>query len=368
MNKLILFVLKHSYTNKVIYMIAMSQKTTKNKQEQIGTNKHYIGIDSGNGFLKAFSDKGLSTKIPSYICLPKAETENNIIDKEGCSVLYFSGVRADLIGKRFLIGSPAYSTSPQGKLEIAQLDKGKVDYGLHLLLGAIGCMGFTQCDLNINLCVSIHHAKNFRDELTKAIYGHHSVELGGKAYNINIDKILVVNEGGGTLAALLANGRVQKSNKMLLLDLGYGTSISSIYQFGKQIDRNVMTFGVRDLYQAIAKHPNMIKERNGKEGDSYIIREGIENKSFQYGNYKPFSFAGIYKECLQAWSSENLRTTLSDLKEQIDSANCMFAVGGGSCLPMVDKHLQSKGFQVLPNSHTLNAEGLLLLAKNKLGE
>ena len=349
-------------------MIAMSQKTSKNKQEQIGTSKHYIGIDSGNGFLKAFSDKGLSAKIPSYICLPKAETENNIIDKEGCSVLYFSGVRADLIGKRFLIGSPAYSTSPQGKLEIAQLDKGKVDYGLHLLLGAIGCMGFTQCDLNINLCVSIHHAKNFRDELTKAIYGHHSVELGGKAYNINIDKILVVNEGGGTLAALLANGRVQKTNKMLLLDLGYGTSISSIYQFGKQIDRNVMTFGVRDLYQAIAKHPNMIKERNGKEGDSYIIREGIENKSFQYGNYKPFSFAGIYKECLQAWSSENLRTTLSDLKEQIDSANCMFATGGGSCLPMVDKHLESKGFQVLPNSHTLNAEGLLLLAKNKLGE
>ena len=349
-------------------MITTTKRTDKSKQEQIVTEKHYIGIDSGNGFLKAFSDKGLSAKVPSYIYTPKAETENNILDKEGCSVLYSSGVRADLIGERFLIGSPAYSTSPQGKLEIAQLDKGKVDYALHLLLGAIGCMGFKESDLSINLCVSIHHAKNFRDELINAIHGHHSVELGGKAYNIDIDKILVVNEGSGTLVALLTNGRIQKSNKMLLLDLGYGTSISSIYQFGKQIDRNVMTFGVRDLYQAIAKHPNMIKERNGKEGDSYIIREGIENKSFQYGNYKPFSFANIYKDCLKAWSSENLRTTLSDLKEQIDSANCMFAVGGGSCLPMVDKHLQSKGFQVLPNSHTLNAEGLLLLAKNKLGE
>ena len=31
------------------------------------------------------------------------------------------------MGERFLIGSPAYSISPQGKLEIAQLDKGKVD-------------------------------------------------------------------------------------------------------------------------------------------------------------------------------------------------------------------------------------------------
>ena len=77
--------------------------------------------------LKAFLDKGLSAKAPSYIYTPKAETENNIVDKEGCSVLYSPGVRADLIGERFLIGSPAYSISPQGKLEIAQLDKGKVD-------------------------------------------------------------------------------------------------------------------------------------------------------------------------------------------------------------------------------------------------
>ena len=86
-----------------------------------------MGIDSGNGFLKASSDKGLSAKASSYIYAPKAETENNIVDKEGCSVLYSPGVRADLIGERFLIGSPAYSISPQGKLEIAQLDKGKVD-------------------------------------------------------------------------------------------------------------------------------------------------------------------------------------------------------------------------------------------------
>ena len=70
-----------------------------------------MGIDSGNGFLKASLDKELSAKAPSYIYIPKAETENNIVDKEGCSVLYSPGVRADL----------------KGKLEIAQLDKGKVD-------------------------------------------------------------------------------------------------------------------------------------------------------------------------------------------------------------------------------------------------
>ena len=103
-----------------------------------------MGIDSGNEVLKAFSGKELSAKALSYIYAPKAETENNIVDKEGCSVLYSPGVRADLIGERFLIGSPAYSISPQGKLEIAQLDKGKVDYSLHLLLSAIGCMRFRE--------------------------------------------------------------------------------------------------------------------------------------------------------------------------------------------------------------------------------
>ena len=92
-------------------MITTAKKTDKSKQEEIITEKHYIGIDSGNGFLKAFSDKGLSAKVPSYIYAPKAETENNIVDKEGCSVLYSPDVRADL----------------KGKLEIAQLDKGKVD-------------------------------------------------------------------------------------------------------------------------------------------------------------------------------------------------------------------------------------------------
>ena len=86
----------------------------------------------------------MSAKAPSYIFTPKAETENNIVDKEGCSVLYSPGIRADLIGERFFIGSPAYFTSPQGKLEIAQLDKDKVDYALHLLLSAIGCMRFRE--------------------------------------------------------------------------------------------------------------------------------------------------------------------------------------------------------------------------------
>ena len=51
----------------------------------------------------------MSAKALSYIYAPKAETENNIVDKEGCSVLYSPGVRVDL----------------KGKLEIAELDKGK---------------------------------------------------------------------------------------------------------------------------------------------------------------------------------------------------------------------------------------------------
>ena len=120
-----LFVLKcHHLSRKNIWW-QQQKKTDDSKQEQIRTEKHYIGIDSGSGAFKAFSGKELSAKAPSYIYAPKADTENNIVDKEGCSVLYSPGVRADLIGERFLIGSPAYSISPQGKLEIAELDKGK---------------------------------------------------------------------------------------------------------------------------------------------------------------------------------------------------------------------------------------------------
>ena len=67
-------------------MRTTTKKPDNSKQEQIRTEKHYIGIDSGNGFLKAFSDEGLSAKAQSYIYTAKADTENNILDKEGCLV------------------------------------------------------------------------------------------------------------------------------------------------------------------------------------------------------------------------------------------------------------------------------------------
>ncbi|NET46501.1 ParM/StbA family protein [Okeania sp. SIO2B3] len=349
-------------------MLATSRITKKRESEQLRTERICLGIDSGNGFLKAYTDKGHSIKIPSYIYTPSSETESNIVAKEGCSVVYLSGSRySDLGGKQWLIGSPAYSASPQGKLEIAQLDRGKVDYALQLFLGAIGCMGIDADNLEVNICISIHHAKSFKDDLTKALQGCHTVELGDKFYTITINQVLVVNEGKGVLAALLASGRVTNDHKVLLLDCGYGTTISTVYQFKKQIDRNVMTFGVRELYTAIAKHPDMMKARNGREGDLSIIREGIENQSFQYGKYQPFSFAEVYRSCLRAWANDNLRATLTDLKDQIDSADCMFAVGGGACLPRIDTVLQNVGFQVLNNAHTLNAEGLLALAIHRLG-
>ena len=63
-------------------MITTTKKTDKSKQEQIVTEKHYIGIDSGNGFLKAFSDKGLSAKVPSYIYTPKAEPKITLLTKK----------------------------------------------------------------------------------------------------------------------------------------------------------------------------------------------------------------------------------------------------------------------------------------------
>ena len=81
-----LFVLNCNHLSRKNIWWQQQKKTDDSKQEQIRTEKHYIGIDSGNGSLKAFSGKELSVKVQSYIYAPKAETENNILDKEGCLV------------------------------------------------------------------------------------------------------------------------------------------------------------------------------------------------------------------------------------------------------------------------------------------
>ena len=77
-----LSVLKCNHLSKKNIWWQQQKKTDDSKQEQIRTEKHYIGIDSGNGSLKAFSDKGLSAKHNLIFTLPKQTPKITFLTKK----------------------------------------------------------------------------------------------------------------------------------------------------------------------------------------------------------------------------------------------------------------------------------------------
>ena len=103
------------------------------------SSRQYLsaGFDPGNGTGKLKIGE-LELRIPSLI----APLHNAVYDapeaKDGSLITYLGGSRTDLINQRWFAGSSAYVYSPNGHQKVVDDRKGKIKFGLHLLLGAIG--------------------------------------------------------------------------------------------------------------------------------------------------------------------------------------------------------------------------------------
>ncbi|NER04486.1 MAG: ParM/StbA family protein [Okeania sp. SIO3C4] len=321
-----------------------------------------LGIDPGNGFIKARTDKGDSIILPSLIAYPTEYFEGGVVAQNGCSVLYVSGSRSDLVGKQILIGDIAYSIDPLNCISIAKSPQAKADYALELLLGAVGLL--PQCDRIINPVLSVHDSTTFGDKIKQQVEGVHRIQLDGKPLDIEISNTTVTPEGKGTYYYLLKSGKVKKSELILLFDLGFGTSIYTVFQEGKILERSIFRWGVRDLYNSICQCSDMRRALNGIEGDIQVIRAAIESKKFTYRTEEGiFDFTKQYTEALVSWTKSNLKQAMDKMRPRIPKAEHLFLVGGGGNLPSISNYFIKKGFEILSNSQVCNAEGLLLIAQ-----
>ncbi len=352
----------HGYKLRRKIMVASYGVTNKSKSVSSVPIQTLLGIDPGNGFVKARADKGDSIILPSLIAYPTEYFEGGVVAKNGCSVLYVSGSRSDLIGKQILIGDIAYSIDPLNCISIAKSPQAKADYALELLLGAVGLL--PQCDRVINPVLSVHDSTTFGGQIKQKIEGVHRIQLDGEPLDIEISNTSVTPEGKGTYYYLLKSGKVKKSDLVLLFDLGFGTSIYTVFQEGKILERSIFRWGVRDLYNSICQHPEMRKALNGVEGDSHVVRTAIETKKFIYRTEEGiFDFSKQYTEALISWTKSNLKQAMDKMRPRIPKAAHLFLVGGGGNLPSIGNYFTKKGFEILGNSQFCNAEGLLSIAQ-----
>jgi Actin like proteins N terminal domain len=315
------------------------------------------GFDGGNGSTKLVFE-GLELRLPAYFHLLHGSIHDVLELPDGGLVEYLDGSRSDLGGSRWLTGSAAWHKAPSTTQRVVDDRQGKTALGLQLLLGALATLDYRPI-WNINLIASIQDAEAFGEDLIKSLQGFHEVRFQDSRksrVNINVDKVL--EEGVGALVEATALGVLDvKGKQNILLDLGHGTTISSVFApGGKLLFRSVHPGGVEALLSALAGHVET-RKKLARHGDIELFRQGLENGSFVYGS-TGWNFGGIYQQELISWARENLAIALKSVDNWRDSAAAILAVGGGAQLPAISALLNTKGIKTLQNSTMANARGL----------
>ncbi|MGI2907694.1 ParM/StbA family protein [Tolypothrix sp. VBCCA 56010] len=313
------------------------------------------GWDCGNGYAKLHSADG-EILMPSYFYqIDDHDCANYEALGNGSMIEYLSGDRLDLINTRWLIGETAEIYHPLNYQRIVDDHKHKVNYGLQMLLGAIALMP-KQNNYHLTVVASLHDSQAFAADLRKALQGSHRVKLNGTSCTVTLF-VQVTEEGIG---ALIMN-RVPGQRKVALIDLGHGTSITSIFEGNKllQNSRIVEPVGVYHLCSNIA---NSIETRRklGKPASIHLIREGIYNQ-FHYGT-TGWQFDEVYTVELKPWLKSCLAKAFKHLQSRADDLDVIYLLGGGANLPNVSAIASRQGIATIQSSQMANVQGLLKLA------
>lgn len=317
------------------------------------------GWDCGNGYSKLHTAEG-QILIPSYFKQISASDENSYESLgNGALIEYLQGDRTDLVNSKWLIGETAEVYFKQGFGRIVDDFRNKITYGLQMLLGAIA---LTPRQQNYNLLVvaSLHDSQAFAPDLKKALQGNHTVKFdGNQIVNIYVN-CQVVEEGVGALLISRAPGQ----QKIALIDLGHGTTITSVFEGNKllQNSRKIDTVGVHHLCDAIAN--NLQTRRHlGKPANPHLIREGM-SRNFSYGTTS-WEFSTIYSDELKGWLASCLAPAWKHLQSRTEDLDAVYLIGGGAMLANVSAIATRQGIATIQNSQVANVQGLLKLATLK---
>lgn len=323
------------------------------------------GYDGGNGSVKLVVDDA-EIRIPSYFHLLREHELLEIPDSDqGSLIEYLSGDRPDLIGQRWLTGAPAYQHSPQGHQRVVDDKRGKLKFGLQMLLGALGTLP-NNTDWNLFLTASIQDAQAFGGQLTETLKGQHTVLINGNLISrVTLNISAVQEEGVGAIITATVAGLVPPNSQVILLDIGHGTVISSVFgPKGKLLFRDVKRGGVDALVDAIARNLDTRRQLLDT-GDRAIIRAGIERGDFEYG-HSGWNFRSVYSLELAPWCQQILAPALKAIAPWRATSESIIAIGGGAQLPAISQLLAKQQISVVSDGTWANARGLLKLSQLKM--
>ncbi|MEO1431227.1 MAG: hypothetical protein AAFS12_10190 [Cyanobacteria bacterium J06632_19] len=326
-----------------------------------------VGFDCGNGAVKLkVSGHGNDfeyIRFPSYYF----DVSTCTGDHQGKSkVTYLEApennkVAKGYVGKTFVTGDDATVFDVRNQVFDNRSD-GKVQLALPLFLSAIAQLPITRKHWEFRVVASIHDAEIYGDKLAGSLAGRHIVEIAGQKTTIVIHIVKIYDEG--------YIFKPSSKGNTTILDIGNGTSIITRFDSeGNVIFRPApYRFGVQHLYKKINEHPDL--RAIGLDRDIELIRRGVETSTvgkifYGFGNGAK-NITKAYKESLKDWSSLYLKETIATVDKFQMEGDKIVLVGGGACLPLLDKNFQKKGYVFKSNAPFMNVKKLHEAACNAL--
>ncbi len=350
-------------------MIAIDPKTINLSRS---TPPTAVGVDNGHGLLKlaiGADSSQMKVRCPSKFKEVREDLLDYPTSKYGSTFYYRDGDAKALIGAEWKTGELAYNADPHGHTKLSDKPEYKIEYALHSILGALGTLPYRQV-WNLYLVVSIHNTKLFAKQLTSALEGTHIVCFNGKNSNHSTVKLhvgLVAPEGAGSYVYCRSQNLIDHAKHAIALDFGTGTIIPTVFAPGGSIEyREVLSVGgCIDLLDAIARDRELQIYEGGKLGDVELIRQGIENRSFLYGN-SGISFRDAYQRELMPWLKDRFSLALKAVQPWRKLAGSFVVWGGGAQLPGVAAAVEKFGYSAVADGSWANAIGLQRLAQSRL--
>lgn len=321
-----------------------------------------IAVDVGNGYTQTICGCD-QAKIPSYIA-PTTNSESYESLGDGAFIEILESSNHAFFGTSWLVGGDAYLQKPLGYLRVSDDPRGKINYALPLFFGVIAQLP-QRPHWQLVLATQIQDAQTLGGAMEESLKGTHIVRLNGRYTTITIVDVFCLEEGTGAVFSAVQQGHISANGRVLLLDIGFGTLISSHFANRKLQpgSRKVLPTGVNQLVELIAKDPDTRKQLLA-EGNPQIIRTAIETGDFQYGRTE-WNFRNIYARHIKPWAAAGLAVALKTLAPWRAEADAAIAVGGGALLPGIPEALSRNGFTVLPDPQWANVRGLALAAQMK---
>jgi hypothetical protein len=340
-----------------------------------------VGVDVGAGLTKMVIDSDtqqMRLRLPSQLIENKSELHDILTFKDGGMWYYQSGDRADLVGREFLVGTSAKAKDPKAHFKLSDNPASKVEYSLHMILGGLSTLPYRP-SWNLQLVLSIHDKKAFEESVRANVKGLHIVSFNGKinpSSRINLTVDQVIPEGAGNYiycATAKPTPLLDRTGYAIGFDFGTSTVIITVFTpRGKIAHRQVLDVGgCIDFLNTIASDQQLINLLGqGKVGNIDLIRQGIESRSFHYGERKiqgePLSFKPIYSRHIKSWLSDRLRLALKEVNPWLDEAQSLVAWGGGVEMPGVSQMLSTQGITAVSEGTWSGAIGLQKIAQGRL--